>query len=343
MQRRGRGMLNKRRRARSRRAAGARAVRRGAPGLDARGEWSSAAAPLADAATARPRRWPLTPDEDRRLDEPAADGVDSALGALAALAADGAKHDDETARAYESLRRALSADAAEANASLREAHALQPTPAARAHRRVTAGPAPRGPRARRRGRAESRGRRGRRAARHGGGRGERAREVPAEVARALRWRGIARGRTSDGVEKRRAKARGCPATRAGEVAAAADGAIQAFDQSERAEAVCSVALHELRSSLAAPRVLGALRAISAAERAASDARRLKLDALDAALDAAEARAEPPRRPPPTRVAKALGLLRDAARRREAGDIHTGAGPALETDVDAALRSLICRR
>ena len=91
--------------------------------------------------------------------------------------------------------------------------------------------------------------------------------------------------------------------------------------------------------LAAPRVLGAFRAISAAERAASDARRLKLDALDAALDAAEARAEPPRRPPPTRVAQALGLLRDAARRREAGDIHTGAGPALDTDVDAALRSL----
>ena len=28
-------------------------------------------------------------------------------------------------------------------------------------------------------------------------------------------------------------------------------------------------------------------------------------------------------------------MRDAARRREAGDIHTGAGPALETDVDAA--------
>ena len=90
----------------------------------ARGEWSSAAAPLADAATARPRRWPLTPEEDRRLDEPAADGVDSALSALAALAADGARHDDETARAYESLRRALGADAAEANASLREAHAL---------------------------------------------------------------------------------------------------------------------------------------------------------------------------------------------------------------------------
>ena len=45
----------------------------------ARGEWSSAAAPLADAATARPRRWPLTPDEDRRLDEPAADGVDLSL------------------------------------------------------------------------------------------------------------------------------------------------------------------------------------------------------------------------------------------------------------------------
>merc|ERR1711965_142890 len=90
----------------------------------ARGEWSSAAAPLADAATARPRRWPLTPDEDRRLDEPAVDGVDSALSALAALAADSARHDDATARAYESLRRALNADAAEANASLREAHAL---------------------------------------------------------------------------------------------------------------------------------------------------------------------------------------------------------------------------
>ena len=41
-----------------------------------------------------------------------------------------------------------------------------------------------------------------------------------------------------------------------------------------------------RPRRAAPRVLGALRAISAAERAASDARRLKLDALDAALDAA---------------------------------------------------------
>ena len=38
----------------------------------ARGEWSSAAAPLADAATSRPRRWPLTPDEDRRLDETSA-------------------------------------------------------------------------------------------------------------------------------------------------------------------------------------------------------------------------------------------------------------------------------
>ena len=38
----------------------------------ARGEWSSAAAPLADAATARPRRWPLTPEEDRRLDETSA-------------------------------------------------------------------------------------------------------------------------------------------------------------------------------------------------------------------------------------------------------------------------------
>merc|ERR1711965_253386 len=50
----------------------------------ARGEWSSAAAPLADAATARPRRWPLTPDEDHGLDEPAVDGVDSALSALAA-------------------------------------------------------------------------------------------------------------------------------------------------------------------------------------------------------------------------------------------------------------------
>ena len=72
----------------------------------------------------RPRRWPLTPDEDRRLDDPAADGVDSALSALAALAADGARHDDETARAYESLRRALSSDTSEANASLREAHAL---------------------------------------------------------------------------------------------------------------------------------------------------------------------------------------------------------------------------
>ena len=29
----------------------------------------------------------------------------------------------------------------------------------------------------------------------------------------LRWRGIARGRTSDGVERKREKARGCPATR----------------------------------------------------------------------------------------------------------------------------------
>ena len=100
----------------------------------------------------------------------------------------------------------------------------------------------------------------------------------------------------------------------------------------------SVALHELRSSLAAPRVLGAFRAISAAERAASDARGSSWTRWMPCWT--PQRHAPSRRAaPPTRVAKALGLLRDAARRREAGDIHTGAGPALETDVDAALRSL----
>jgi hypothetical protein len=306
----------------------------------ARGEWSSAAAPLADAATARPRRWPLTPAEDQRLDEPAADGVDSALSALAALAADASRHDDETARAYESLRRALSSDAAEANASLREAHALL-TNARGAARTAESQLASRraalvrADEAARKAADDAEDARGATEAAEANARAD----VPQEVARAAALaRDRARTHERRCGERARESARLSGHAR-GEVAAAADGAIQALDQSERAEAVCSVALHELRSSLAAPRVLGALRAISAAERAASDARRLKLDALDAALDAAEARAEPPRRPPPTRVAKALGLLRDAARRREAGDIHTGAGPALDADVDAALRSL----
>ena len=89
----------------------------------------------------------------------------------------------------------------------------------------------------------------------------------------------------------------------GEVAAAADGAIEPSTKASGPRLSGSVALHELRSSLAAPRVLGALRAISAAERAASDARRLKLDALDAALDAAEARAEPPRTPAHARASR----------------------------------------
>ena len=262
------------------------------------------------------------------------DGVDSALGALAALAADGAKQDDATARAYESLRRALNADAAEANASLRETHSLLTN--ARGAART----------------AESQLAQRRAALQRADAAAQKASEDAVDACRAMEAAELnaredassSQARDRARTHERRCGERARESARLsgharGEVAAAADGAIQAIDQSERAEAVASVALHELRSSLAAPRVLGALRAISAAERAASDARRLKLDALDAVLDAAEARAESPRRPPPTRVAKALGLLRDAARRRDAGDIYTGAGPSLESDVDAALRAL----
>ena len=93
-------------------------------------------------------------------------------------------------------------------------------------------------------------------------------DVPQEVARRLRWRGIARGRTSDGAENGRESARLSGHAR-GEVAAAA-GRDPGLGPKERAEG--DNALHELRSS-PRRRVLGALRAISAAERVAPDARR----------------------------------------------------------------------
>ena len=61
--------------------------------------------------------------------------------------------------------------------------------------------------------------------------------------------------------------------------------------------------------------------------------------MDAALDAAEARSSRRAARRPRASPRPWDFCADAARRREAGDIHTGAGPALETDVDAALRSL----
>ena len=306
----------------------------------ARGEWSSAAAPLADAATARPRRWPLTPDEDRRLDEPAADGVDSALSALAALAADGASHDDETARAYESLRRALNADAAEANASPREAHHIANCQCAApreppSHSQPSAARPSCAP-TRPRGRASEDADDARRAT-EAAEANARA-EVPQDVARAA---ALARDRARTHERRCGARAREREAVRPRARRSSRGGGWRdpgpRPKRAGRGRGRCRAARAcEVRSRRRASWVPSAPSA--RAGRAASDARRLKLDALDAALDAAEARAEPPR-PPPTRVAKALGLLRDAARRREAGDIHTGAGPALETDVDAALRSL----
>lgn len=72
-----------------------------------------------------------------------------------------------------------------------------------------------------------------------------------------------------------------------------------------------------------------------------EARRYRLDALDAALADADADAEEAAapRPPPVRVAKALALLRDAARRRDDGARGEAVKADPPPDVDAALSAL----
>ena len=318
-------------------------------------EWSAHAAGLGAAAGAggcrAGRRWPLGAGEQGALAQPCArDGLGRGVDALAAYCA--AAGGDGAGDGYASLKKLLRGDVGEAGVALAESHGLlvAARQAAAASEQAVAA---------------------RRAAVAKASDGLDAARRHADVARrnAVKTSGRAQREFAAGGSS--APAAGTTADRASfaerksgeraleaearlnherrELRCAADAAVACIAERERAETVVSTALRSLRRDLAGPRALAALRAAAAAERASLDARRRRLDDLDAALALADGelfddeRGATPERRAATKVSRALGLLRDAEKRRET-DPRQSPNSAAEVlardqDVDARIFAL----